>query len=262
MLVTECSPQEKGVGYANAHQCGEDASRGRLGGVDVLKRKKALTNLIVQVNCTLTSTEGLGYHRLGNVCGAAFRWGGEGVAPTCCNEGVWCLVVAPPCMSNQLHCLVTGRAIRSHGSKIDVGCGCCEATTACQHTSPLRHLWLILVTLRASSSQRHQRLPFQFRKASTQANKSKVKNTTLTHREHNSRHQGPQAGSFWRQLLIFTGTPAADSFGANLLPCCPPAALLTSPRALSPHTRAFSPTCFCIALCSSFSLLLFLCLLC
>ena len=139
---------------------------------------------------------------------------------------------------------------------------CCEATTACQHTSPLRHLWLILVTLRASSSQRHQRLPFQFRKASTQANKSKVKNTTLTHREHNSRHQGPQAGSFWRQLLIFTGTPAADSFGANLLPCCPPAALLTSPRALSPHTRAFSPTCFCIALCSSFSLLLFFCLLC
>ena len=93
---------------------------------------------------------------------------------------------------------------------------CCEATTACQHTSPLRHLWLILVTLRASSSQRHQRLPFQFRKASTQANKSKVKNTTLTHREHNSRHQGPQAGSFWRQLLIFTGTPVADSFGANL----------------------------------------------
>ena len=140
-----------------------------------------------------------------------------------------------------------------------VGGECCEATTACQHTSPLRHLWLILVTLRASSSQRHQRLPFQFRKASTQANKSKVKNTTLTHREHNSRHQGPQAGSFWRQLLIFTGTPAADSFGANLLPCCPPAALLTSPRALSPHTRAFSPTCFCIALCSSFSLLLFFC---
>ena len=97
-----------------------------------------------------------------------------------------------------------------------VGGECCEATTACQHTSPLRHLWLILVTLRASSSQRHQRLPFQFRKASTQANKSKVKNTTLTHREHNSRHQGPQAGSFWRQLLIFTGTPVADSFGANL----------------------------------------------
>ena len=36
---------------------------------------------------------------------------------------------------------------------------CCEATTACQHTSPLRHLWLNLVTLRVSSSQRHQRLP-------------------------------------------------------------------------------------------------------
>ena len=72
--------------------------------------------------------------------------------------------------------------------------------------------------------------------------------------------------------------PKPDPFGASssssqahllqtlLAPTCylavPPAALLTSPRALSPHTRAFSPTCFCIALCSSFSLLLFFFLLC
>ena len=135
-------------------------------------------------------------------------------------------------------------------------CRCCEATTACQHTSPLRHLWLSLVTLRASSSQRHQRLPFHFRKGITQANQSKDKNTTVTHREHNSRHQGPQAGSFWRQLLVFTGTPAADSFGANQMPCCPPAALLTSPRALPLYTRALFPTCFfallCVLLCFLF----------
>ena len=117
---------------------------------------------------------------------------------------------------------------------------CCEATTACQPTSPLRHLWLNLVTLRASSSQHHQRLPFQFRKASTQANKSKTKSTTLTHREHNSRHLGPQAGFFWRQLLVFTGTPAADSFGANLMPCCPPCCSVDVTTCSCLHTHTCS----------------------
>ena len=128
-----------------------------------------------------------------------------------------------------------------------------------QHVNTLRHF----ATFGSSSSRcgllhrnaTSDSLSSSGKQAPKQTNqKSK---TPRSHREHNSRHQGPQAGSFWRQLLIFTGTPAADSFGANLLPCCPPAALLTSPRALSPHTRAFSPTRFCIALCSSFSMLLF-----
>ena len=131
----------------------------------------------------------------------------------------------------------------------------CEATTACQHTSPPS----VLVSSRCRpSSQRwrhwHRHLPFHFRKGSTQANQSKDKNTTVTHREHNSCHQGPQAGFFWRQFLVLTGTPASDSFGANLMPCCPPAALLMSPRAFASARGSYHQNCFVHSRATSFCL--------
>ena len=117
-----------------------------------------------------------------------------------------------------------------------------------------------------SPSQRwrcqHQRLPLQFRKGSAQANKTKAKNATVTHSKHNSHHLRPQAGFFWCQHLVSTGTPAADYLGANLLPCCPRVALLMSPRALPLHTRALFPTCFSHCFVFVFASFLFMVLTC